>query len=128
MPQTLAKIFGNSATYNDTNKTITINLNNLKNLADGGLIKNNLGINDLTTITAANIDSKAAKIFYGLLVLISQTQSATVNDDSTENIYLTEGGIRIATGTRAGQLQRVINVNVFDTSGVIANLVDIDNV
>lgn len=128
MPQSLIKLFGDGATFNETTKTVTFNLDNLKNLADGGKIINNLGINNLAAVTAANVDSYAKRIFYGLLVLLSQQQSATINDDPTEAIYLTQGGIRIATGTRNGQVQRIISVNVFDTANTVGNLVDIDEI
>ncbi len=125
---TLAQRFGSNATFSETNKTVTIDLNNFKNSSAGGEILNNLGIDSLTSITAANINTYASKILYALLILNAQKQSTTINDNASEKIYLTEGGIRIATGTRNGQIQRVINVNIFDTSNTVSNLVDIDNV
>jgi hypothetical protein len=128
MSQTLVNLFGDGATFNESAKTVTFDLNNFKNIADGGKIMNSLGMNNLAAVTAANVNNYAAKIFYGLLVLLSQQQSATINDDSTEAIYLTQGGIRIATGTRNGQVQRVISVNVFDTANTVGNIVDIDNI
>jgi hypothetical protein len=128
MSQTLVNLFGDGATFNESAKTVTFDLNNFKNIADGGKIMNSLGMNNLAAITATNVNNYAAKIFYGLLVLLSQQQSATINDDSTEAIYLTQGGIRIATGTRNGQVQRVISINVFDTANTVGNIVDIDNI
>ena len=124
----LISIFGTSATYTPASQTITIDLNDMKDDSNGGEILNGIGIDDPTTITAANIDEWAVKIFYGLLVIAGQNQSLNPNDDPTEKLFISEGGVRIGNGTRQGQIQRLMIANFFDSTTLVGNVVDIDDV
>ncbi len=62
---TLTQRFGNGASYNDANKTLTIDLGDL---TDSGDIIDGLGL-DISGLTAANIDDYVSKILYSLLLL-----------------------------------------------------------
>ena len=124
----LQSIFGTSAVYTPASQSITIDLNDMKDDANGGEILNGLGLDDPTTITALNIDDYAVNIFYGLILIASQNQSPGIFDDATEKMYLTEGGLRIGNGNRAGQIQRIFNVNLFDSNANLDNSIDIDDV
>lgn len=121
---TIAQRFGTNVSFDETTKVLSIDLNDL---TDTGDIINNLGL-DLTSLTAANLDDYASKILYGLILLSAQQQPTDGATDPELKIFLTEGGLRIGTGTRQGQLQRVINLNVYTSESNLNNLVDIDAV
>lgn len=125
----LAQRFGSNALYDEASKILAIDLNDFLDSSNGGDFTNGLGIDSLTNYTAANIDSLASSIFYALILLNAQNQSPGINDDAAEKLYLTEGGVRVNTsGTRTGQVQRLLTLNVFDTNNTIANIVDIDQI
>lgn len=126
---TIQQRFGSTVSYDEATQVLSIDLNNLTDESNGGDIKNNLGLNDVSSITQANINQYASKILYGLLLLSSQNQALDINEDAEQKIYITNGGLRInSNGSRSGQVQRVLSVNLFDTSNTLNNLVDIDDV
>ena len=126
---TIQQRFGSSISYDETTKVLSINLGDLTNVDNGGDILNNLGFDDVSSITQANINQYASKILYGLLLLSSQNQASDINEDAEQKIYITFGGLRInSNGNRSGQVQRVISVNLFDTGNTLNNLIDIDDV
>jgi hypothetical protein len=117
---TLQQRFGTNVTYNDTNKTITINLNDL---TDTGDIINGLGLN-LTNLTAANINSYASRILYQLLLLNFQKQAAT-NNDETVGIYITNTGRRDIVRNNISQFAYTLGVAVY-TANNLATILDPD--
>jgi hypothetical protein len=117
---TLQQRFGTNVTYNDTNKTITINLNDL---TDTGDIINGLGLN-LTNLTAANINSYASRILYQLLLLNFQKQAAT-NNDETVGIYVTNTGRRDVVRNNISQFNYSLTVNAY-TANNLATILDPD--
>ncbi len=118
---TLTQRFGTSATYNDTNKTITIDLNDL---TDAGDIINGLGL-DISGITSGNIDSYSAKILYAIALLNLQKQPVD-NNDETLPVYVTNAGRRSITRNGVSQFGYGLTINAYQTDQ-IGNLVDPDN-
>ena len=117
---TLNQRFGSNATYNNTNKTLTINLSDL---TDSGDIVNGLGL-DISGLTAANIEQYASKILYALLLLNFQKQSQT-NNDETVSIYITNGGRRELTRNNVSQFSYLLIVNNY-TANNLAPVLDPD--
>jgi hypothetical protein len=117
---TLQQRFGTNATYNHTNKTITINLNDL---TDTGDITGGLGL-DLTNLTAANINSYAARILYQLLLLNFQKQAAT-NNDETVGIYITNTGRRDVVRNNINQFAYTLSFAAY-TANNLATILDPD--
>ena len=117
---TLNQRFGSNATYNNTNKTLTINLNDL---TDAGDIADGLGL-DITGITAANANDYASKIFYALLLLNFQQQPDT-NNDETVAMYITNGGRRDITRNGVSQFAYLLTVNNY-TPNNLATVLDPD--
>lgn len=103
---TLSQRFGTNATINATNKTLTINLNDL---TDSGDILNGLGL-DLSGLTAQNANSYASRILYTVLLLNFQQQPET-NNDETVAIYVTSGGRRDTVRNGVSQFNYVWQVN-----------------
>ena len=125
---TVGQIFGSEAElYLDQTEDqafLTVNLEAFQNVGSGsGQILNGRGIDNVYGLT----NNDATKLFYALILLISQNQATGINDDPTQKIYISDGGKRFATGTRDGQIQRVISVNLFSDAN-LAGLPDIDDV
>ena len=125
---TLAQVFGSEASLyveqNEDQAFLTINLEAFQNVGAGvGEILNGLGIDDIYTVN----ENDGTKLFYALILLISQNQATGINDDPTQKIYISDGGKCFGTGTRDGQIQRVISVNLFSDAN-LAGIPDIDDV
>ncbi len=118
---TLTQRFGTNANYNDTNKTLTIDLNDL---TDAGDIVDGLGL-DISGITPANIDSYSAKILYMIALLNLQQQPAD-NNDETLPVYVTNAGRRSITRNGVAQFGYGLTLTAYQTDQ-IGNLVDPDN-
>ena len=118
---TLTQRFGTNATYNDTNKTLTIDLNDL---TDSGDIADSLGL-DISGITSANIDSYSAKILYAIALLNFQQQPVD-NNDETNPLYVTNAGRRSITRNGVAQFGYGLTLTAYQTDQ-IGNLVDPDN-
>lgn len=117
---TLNQRFGSNVSYNNTNKTISINLNDF---TDDGDIINGLGLN-ITELTASNVDNYASKILYALLLLNFQQQPQTNNDDSVA-MYITNGGRRDITRNGVSQFSYLLTVNNY-TPNNLAPVLDPD--
>lgn len=117
---TLVQRFGTNAAFNATNKTLTINLNDL---TDTGDIINGLGL-DISALTTANINSYASKILYQLLLLNFQKQAAT-NNDQTVGLYVTNTGRRDVTRNNVSQFSYSLTANVY-TANNLAPILDPD--
>ena len=118
---TLTQRFGTNANYNDTNKTLTIDLNDL---TDSGDIADGLGL-DISGITPANIDSYSAKILYAIALLNLQQQPVD-NNDETLPVYVTNAGRRSITRNGVAQFGYGLTITAYQTDQ-IGNLVDPDN-
>ena len=105
---TLIQRFGSNSVYNDTNKTLTIDLNDL---TDTGDIIDGLGL-DISSLTAANIDQYTGKILY-VLILLNYQQQPTDNNDETLPVFITNGGKRSATRNQVSQFLYQLNVGVY---------------
>lgn len=117
---TLNQRFGSNASYNNTNKTLTINLNDL---TDAGDITDGLGL-DISSLTAANVNDYASKILYTLLLLNFQQQPQT-NNDETVAIYITNVGRRDVTRNSIQQFNYILSVNTY-TPNNLATVLDPD--
>ena len=104
----LAQRFGTNASYNNTNKTLTIDLNDL---TDTGDIIDGLGL-DISGLTSANIDSYVSKILHSLLLLNFQQQPAS-NADETVALYIINAGRRDVTRNSTAQFSYVWQVNTY---------------
>lgn len=136
----LREIFGNGAVTNidpvGGNFRVTLDLGNLANAGDGsfpqGQIENGLGISQLFSEAAFMVEdtppatSKAYKILYGILLMIMQNQAESLNADPEQKIYISSSTPRVATGDRAGQVQRSFTVYFFSDDGVLG-VPDIDD-
>ena len=118
---TLTQRFGTNANYNDTNKTLTIDLNDL---TDAGDITDSLGL-DISGITPGNIDSYSAKILYAIALLNLQQQPVD-NNDETLPVYVTNAGRRSITRNGVAQFGYGLTLTAYQTDQ-IGNLVDPDN-
>ena len=128
---TVTNIFGQGAVVNfdpDTNtRTLTLDITNFQDVNNGGEIDNGLGISNLDSFTASlNDGNNAVALLYAIVILASQNQAPNLNDDPTQSLFISEGGKRLGSGARDGQIQRVINFNLFNNLGV-DNLPDIDD-
>jgi hypothetical protein len=112
---TLVQRFGTSATFNETSKVLSINLNDLANIIVGGV---DVGLN-VSAMTAANKDQYASKILWALL-LKSQATQATDNNDETVKLYVTNQGKRNVTRNNISQFgyQLVATAYQNDSLGV----------
>ncbi|MCC0179938.1 hypothetical protein I4641_23710, partial [Waterburya agarophytonicola K14] len=63
-------------------------LGNFANTSGGGQIENNLGLDIPANINSTNQDEYAAKILYGILLLIRQNQAENINADPTQSIFI----------------------------------------
>lgn len=117
---TLNQRFGSNASYNSSNKTLTINLNDL---TDAGDIADGLGL-DISSLTAANVNDYASKILYTLLLLSFQQQPQT-NNDETVAIYITNSGRRDITRNGTSQFAYLLTVNNY-TPNNLATVLDPD--
>lgn len=117
---TFAQRFGTNAVYNETNQTVTIDLNDL---TDTGDITDGLGL-DLTGLDATTIENFAAKILYSLILLNFQQQPET-NNDETVALYITNGGRRDATRNSIAQFNYIFNINNY-TPNNLATVLDPD--
>lgn len=117
---TLKQRFGSNASYNATNKTLTINLNDL---TDAGDIADGLGL-DISSLTTANVNDYASKILYSLLLLSFQQQPQT-NNDETVAIYITNGGRRDVNRNSISQFNYILQVNNY-TPNNLATILDPD--
>ena len=118
---TLTQRFGTNASFNETTKVLSIDLNDL---TDTGDITEGLGL-DITSITAANIDSYTAKILYTLLLLNLQKQP-TENNDETLPLYVNNTGRRSVTRNGVAQFGYGLTATAYQTDQV-GNVVDPDN-
>lgn len=118
---TLVQRFGSNASYNDTTKTLTIDLNDL---TDAGDIVNGLGL-DISGLTSGNIDTYVSKILYTLLLLNFQKQSAN-NNDETVAVYITNGGRRDVIRNNIAQFSYVWQVNTY-TPNTLPTTLDPDS-
>lgn len=117
---TLNQRFGSNVSYNNTSKTLTINLNDL---TDAGDIANGLGL-DISSLTSANVNDYASKILYALLLLNFQQQPET-NNDETVAIYVTNTGRRDVTRNGVSQFAYLLTVNNY-TPNNLATVLDPD--
>ena len=118
---TLMQRFGTNATFNETTKVLSIDLNDL---TDTGDIIDGLGL-DITGITATTIDSYTAKILYSLLLLNFQKQPVENNDD-TLPLYISNTGRRSITRNGVAQFGYGLTATAYQTDQV-GNVVDPDN-
>jgi len=109
--------FGTNVSYNDANKTLTIDLNDL---TDTGDIIDGLGL-DISGLNASNIDSYASKILHSLLLLNFQQQAVT-NNDETVAVYVVNGGRRDITRNGVAQFSYVWQVNSYTPNTLPTNL------
>lgn len=117
---TLNQRFGSNVTFNATNKTVTIALDDL---TDAGDIVDGLGL-DISSLTSANVNDYASKILYALLLLNFQQQPQTNNDDSVA-IYITNAGRRDITRNGVSQFAYLLTVNNY-TPNNLAPVLDPD--
>ena len=112
---TLAQRFGSSATFNETTKILTIDLNNF---TDAGDVTTGLGL-DISSMTVANIDSYSSKILWAIIQLSQQNQAAD-NNDETVGLYVTNQGKRNVTRNSVSQVafQLVANAYINDPLSV----------
>ena len=110
---TLAQRFGTNAAIDATNRTLTINLDDL---TDTGDIIDNLGL-DLSGLNATNAESYASRILYSLLLLNFQKQPAT-NNDETIAVYITTGGRRDAVRNGISQFNYIWLVNNYTANNL----------
>ena len=104
----MAQRFGSSASFNETSKILSIDLNNLISIVIAGV---DYGL-DISGITAANIDQYASKILWALL-LKSQANQATDNNDETVKIYITNQGKRNVTRNSVAQFAYQLVANAY---------------
>ncbi len=119
---TLTQRFGTNATYNQTNQTLTINLNDLTSIVVDGV---DVGL-DISGITAANVDEYASKIFWSLL-LLNQANQPAINNDETVGIYVTNQGRRDAIRNSIAQIGYQLVTTAYQNNPLPANL-DPDNI
>ena len=129
---TLSQIFGQGVSTDidpSQNKyQITLDLRDFQNTSEGGQIQNNLGISNLDTeaVHYQENGSKALNLLYAIVLLISQNQAANLNEDPEQKIFISQGGMNLGSGARAGQIRRVISLNLF-SDAQIQDLPDIDS-
>lgn len=90
MATTLGGFFGKGASADFTDPDhpkLIIDLADLENTAQGGDITDGSGINDIETITAANIDQHADRLFAGLVKRLFLVQPDS-NSDPTLGVYV----------------------------------------
>ena len=118
---TLNQRFGTNVVFNETSKTVTIDLNDL---TDAGDIVNGLGL-DISAMTAANIDTYSGRIIYALVLLSFQQQPAD-NNDETLPLYVSNAGRRSISRNGVAQFGYGLTVTAYQTDQ-IGNLIDPDN-
>ena len=103
-------------------------LNDFQNVEDEGEITGGLGITDLATQADRFYSGAdgAVKLLYSLLLMLSQKQADNINADPEQKVFISDGGKRFASGSRAGQIQRVFNVNFFYDDPTSQGVPDID--
>ncbi len=113
---TLVQRFGSSVAFNETTKILSIDLNNLASIMMGST---DYGLN-VSAMTAVNKDQYASRILWALL-LFSQANQATVNNDETVKLYVTNQGKRSVTRNSVSQFgyQLVATAYQNDSLGVV---------
>ena len=111
---TLAQRFGNSVSFNATNKTLTLDLNDLSSIIVNG---EDLGI-DVSAMTAENKDSYASRILWAIL-LLSQSNQPENNNDETVGVYVQNQGKRSVVRNQVSQFGFVLAATAYknDTVG-----------
>lgn len=127
---TIPEIFGQGAeaVYDPDRNTfkLTIDLTNFADVAEGGEIQSGLGISNIPQFASGvSQGNNAVALLYAIIILASQNQAASLNDDAEQSLFISQGGLRFGSGNRNSQIQRIINLNVFSDIG-INNLPDID--
>lgn len=122
MDLTLAQRFGTNASYNDTTKILSIDLNDLTSIVVSGT---DVGL-DISGLSAANIDDYASKILWSLL-LLNQANQPTDNNDETVQVYVTNQGKRNSIRNSVAQFgyQLVTTAYQNDSLGTILDPDDI---
>jgi len=107
--------FGQSVSFDQTAKTVTINLNDLSNINLSGV---NYGL-DSSAMTSSNKDQYASKILWAL-ILLNQVNQNQDNNDDTVKLYVTNQGKRSVNRNSVPQFgyQLVITAYKNDTLGV----------
>lgn len=119
---TLQQRFGTNATFNETTKVLSIDLNNLSSIIVSGV---DVGL-DISAMTAANANQYASRIIWALLQLQQQNQAEN-NNDETVGIYVTNQGKRNVARNNVSQFGFVLSTTAYvnDTQGVILDPDDI---
>lgn len=119
---TVQQRFGNSVTFNQTTKILSINLNDL---TDTGDFTNGYGL-DIDDLTLDNLDEYASKILWSLILLNQQNQPEN-NNDETLKLYVTNQGKRTVIRNQVSQFgfQMVVTAYKNDTVGVVLDPDDI---
>jgi ribosomal protein L28 len=118
---TLANRFGNSVSFNESTKVLSINLNDLSTIVVNGT---DLGLN-VTSMTSLNKDTFASKILWAL-ILRSQATQAADNNDETVKLYVTNQGKRSVTRNGVNQFGYQLVATAYQTDSLGVNL-DPDN-
>lgn len=129
---TTTDIFGDSVTVvnnpTDDEYKLVIDLKDFQNTGSGGQITEGLGISNLGQFTAQIAQgNKAVALLYAIVLLASQNQATNLNDDPSQSLFVSEGGKNLGSGSRDGQIRRVIGLNLFSYLN-INTLPDIDDV
>lgn len=113
---TFVQRLGASATFNETTKIVSLNLNDLNSIIIGGI---DYGLN-VTAMTNANKDSYASRIIWALLLLAQKNQSID-NNDETVKLYITNQGKRSVTRNNIPQFgyQLMTTAYITDNLGVV---------
>ena len=118
---TLVERFGANATYNDTNKTVTLDLNDLTSIIVSGV---DVGL-DISGLSAANIDDYASKILWSL-ILLNQANQPTDNNDETLKLYVTNQGKRNVTRNSVAQFGYQLVTTAYQNDS-LGTILDPDN-
>lgn len=118
---TLIQRFGTNATYNDTNKTVTIDLNDLTSIIVSGV---DVGL-DISGLSAVNIDDYASKILWSL-ILLNQANQPTDNNDETVRLYVTNQGKRNVTRNNVAQFGYQLVTTAYQNDS-LGTVLDPDN-
>lgn len=113
----------------DGNKLLTINLGNLQNTGMGiGEITDSLGLADQTAIALdPTAIAGASKILY-LLLLLNYQQQPEEDTDPEIGVYISDGGLRFATGDRDGQIEYRYTVSVYANSTVLKEIPPVNEI
>ena len=105
---TLQELFGNNVNFDDKNKQITFDLDDISS-----------DVFTVNNINSNNIDTYASKILWALLDHLCSTQPED-NNDETRGIYILHQGKRHAIRNRVSQFSFGLTVNAYtpDPMGV----------